>query len=67
MPEIRYQMTPSAMELCRLLWPKGQTAAPDWLNAQRRLQAALIRCHMDEMDTPTRERATRTLEWLDNA
>ena len=67
MPEIRYQMTPCAMELFRQLWPKkGNSADPDWLKAQRRLQSALIRCHMDEMDTPTRERATRTLEWLDS-
>ena len=66
MPEIRYQMSPSAIELCRLLWPKVPPADPGWLQAQRRLQAALIRCHMEEMDRDTRERATRTLEWLDS-
>ena len=58
---------PSEPEKEMLLWPKkGNSADPDWLKAQRRLQAALIRCHMDEMDTPTRERATRTLEWLES-
>jgi hypothetical protein len=44
---------------------KSAPGVVEFLSSMRRLQADMIRCHMEFMSDEDRERAVQTLEWLD--
>lgn len=68
-----YHFTACAKQAVKDYYPRNRPTTlidglwcpnPEFIAAQKQLQAALIRCHFNDMDEPTRQRAINTLVYL---
>ena len=61
-----YHCKQCVQEAIQEWWPDRKSiAGPDFMPSMRSLQADMIRCHFEQMSDEDRERAVRTLMWLE--